>query len=112
MAERVTNYTNLRWALIPAVMAHNLEEWLTFPRVGRGAGKTLECIGLGLHSPEWDVTQLALILVTVVPIAVVTYSGVGMHKKTKDFLVCIVAGIFFANIFLPHISSAVSQGGY
>jgi hypothetical protein len=112
MRPNLISYSHLRWALIPAIAAHNFEEWLTFPRVRRGVGNTLDGLGIGLQSPTWDVTQLALILVTLVPACVVTYSALAKGGRSKDFIVSIVAGIFFANVFIPHIPSALANSGY
>ena len=112
MGKGANIYSRLRWALIPAITVHNFEEWLTFPRAERGSGKTLETLGIGLQSSSWEVTQLALILVTLIAALIVVYSSSGKQKRSKDFLVCVIAGIFFANIFLPHIPLALSEGGY
>lgn len=108
----MANYANLRWALIPAIAAHNFEEWLTFPLFRQDAGGTLQRLGLSLHSPPWAVTQFALIMVTALPALVITYAALGRQSRSKDFLVCVIAGIFFANVFLPHIPSAIAARGY
>lgn len=112
MAVTMTNYAGLRWALIPAIAAHNFEEWLTFPMFGQGASETLERFGVGLQSPSWPVTQLALILVTIVPALIVTYGALGRQTRTKHFLVSAIAGIFFVNVFVPHVPSAIASGSY
>ena len=108
----MTTYKVLRWALIPAIAAHNFEEWLTFPLFGLDASRTLARFGLSLRSVPWAVTELALIAVTVIPALVIIYAATGQQRRTKDFLVSMLAGIFFANVFLPHIPSAIVAGGY
>jgi hypothetical protein len=98
--------------LIPAVAAHNFEEWLTFPSFRPGGGAALERLGLSLQAEPWAVTQLALVMVTAIPALIVIFAAFGRQSRTKDFLVCVVAGIFFANVFLPHIPSAIAAQGY
>ncbi len=112
MAIRIANYAFLRWALIPAIAAHNLEEWLTFPAFRQGAGRTLESLNLSVQSDPWDVTQLALVLATAISALAVVYAGLGRQTRAKEFIVCTIAGIYFANVFLPHIPSAIAAKGY
>ena len=89
----------LRWALIPIVAAHNFEEWLTFPIYG------------GPDAP-WPVVQLALLLVTIVPVLVVVWAASGRETQNKHLAVLWVAGIFAANAFLPHVPAAFIARGY
>lgn len=112
MVRTAKHYCALRWALIPAIAIHNFEEWLTFPRIGRGVDETFEFLGIGLQSSEWEITQLALILATLFPAIIIAYSGLGEQTRYKNILACTIAGVFFANVFLPHIPSAFTEGGY
>ena len=106
------NYASARWLLVGAIAAHNFEEWLAFPSFELTTNSTLARLGIDLQSDPWAVTQLALVIVTLLPAILVLFSATGRQNLVKDFLPCIVAGIFFANIFLPHIPLAILNGGY
>lgn len=92
-------FGSLRWALIPIIAAHNFEEWLTFPIYG------------GPDAP-WPAVQQALVIVTIVPALVIVWAATGKPGKWKDLAVLWIAGIFAANVFLPHIPAAFRAGGY
>lgn len=106
------NYVRMRWALIPVVAAHNFEEWLTFPLFGNVSQTVAARLGLSFEPPSWAATQIALVLVTVLPAVVVVWASFGRQGLIKDMVVCGIAGIFFANIFLPHLPLSIAIGGY
>lgn len=106
------NYVSMRWALIPVVAAHNFEEWLTFPLFGNVPQTAAARLGLPFEPPSWTATQIALVLVTVLPAFVVIWASFGRQRLIKDMLVCGIAGIFFANIFIPHLPLSIAIGGY
>ena len=108
----LAKYRTLRWLLIPVIAAHNFEEWLTFPRYGEEAGAMATRFGVSLEMPSWDAMQLALIVVTLVPTLIVVWASIGRQYQWKDFAVCGLAGIFFANVFIPHIPAAIVAHGY
>ena len=106
------SYASARWLFVGAIAAHNFEEWLTFPLFELTTNITLARFGIDLQSDPWAVTQLALVIVTLLPATLVLFSATGRQNVVKDFLPCIVAGIFFTNIFLPHVPLAISNSGY
>ncbi len=107
-----THYAVLRWALIPVIVAHNFEEWLTFPHYGNTAHALASRAGIKFDAPSWETVQLALILVTVVPTLIVVWASTGRQQWWKDFAVCAVASVFLANVFVPHLPAAFAAGGY
>lgn len=108
----LANYRTLRWLLIPVIAIHNFEEWLTFPSYGEVAGAMAARFGVSPEMPSWEAMQLALIIVTLVPALIVVWASVGRQHQWKDFAVCGLAGIFFANVFMPHIPAAIGAHGY
>lgn len=90
-------YRKLRWLLVPMTAAHNFEEWLTFPRDG---------------PISWPALQLGLFLVTIIPAMVVIWAASGRPRWWKDFAVLVVASIYLANVFLPHVPAAIVAKGY
>lgn len=106
------SYATLRWALIPAIAAHNFEEWLTFPIYGETAHVLASRLGIPFAAPSWGTLQLALVLVTVVPALLVVWASIGRQHRLKDFAVCAVAAIFLVNVFVPHLPAAIAAGGY
>lgn len=105
-------YRTLRWLLAPVIAAHNFEEWLTFPIFGETAASTAARFGVHFEAPPWKAVQLALLLVTLGPALVVLCASTGRTRLWKDFAVLWVAGIFLANVFMPHVPAAILAGGY
>lgn len=106
------SYHALRWTLLGAVAAHNLEEWFTFPSTLLRATETLSRFGVSLGDDPWETMQLALVLATIIPAMIIFYAASGQQRPFKDFLVCSLAGIFFANAFFPHLILAIINKGY
>lgn len=67
---------------------------------------------LAFEEPSWVLTQFALAIATIIPAIVVVWASTGTQRTVKDFGVCIVAGIFFANVFVPHLLAAIGNRGY
>jgi hypothetical protein len=105
-------YSILRWALIPAIALHNFEEWLTFPYFRQSYEEMIERIGLGIQPPSWAVTQLALVIATIIPVFGIALAARGQRSRIKDFFICFIAAVFLANAFLPHIPAVIVMGGY
>ena len=105
----VSKYRTLRWLLIPVIAAHNFEEWLTIPFYGEVAGAMA---GRSTQPPSWTEMQIALLLVTIMPALIMIWAVLGRQRLWKELLVCSVTGIYFANVFLPHIPAAIVTGGY
>ncbi len=105
-------YKNLRWALLLVVVVHNFEEWMTFQMYRDFADTLPPSVFLAFEEPSWAMTQLALAMATLIPAIVVVWASTGPQRTAKDFGVCMVAGIFFANVFVPHVLAAIGNGGY
>ena len=56
--------------------------------------------------------QLALLIVTIVPAVLIAWAVSGSQRTAKHFVVCILAAIFLANVFIPHIPAAIVNRGY
>jgi hypothetical protein len=106
------SYRALRWLFIPVVAVHNFEEWLTFPIFGYLGPDMAARFKLQIAQPPWGAVQLALILATFAPAVIVSWASVGRTSRAKDFAVLWLAGMFLANVFAPHIPSAILAGGY
>jgi hypothetical protein len=108
----VLRFDVLRWVLVPAIALHNFEEWLTF-RDYRGMSAPLsQLLGMKATQPDWPATQFALMLVTLLPAAMIISCSIGRQSARKDWAICWISGIFFANIFVPHIPATIAAGGY
>jgi len=105
-------YKTLRWWLIPVIAAHNFEEWLTFPVYGETGQIIASHLGIPFQPLPWPVMQLALILVTIIPALVIIWASIGRQNRWKNGAIYFIAGIFFANVFLPHIPAAILAHGY
>lgn len=106
------SYRTLRWLLVPVAALHNFEEWLTFPIFGEVGGSLAARFNVRVAQLPWEAVQLGLIIVTIAPALVVLGASTGRGSRLKDFLVLLVAGIFLANVFVPHIPAAILAGGY
>ncbi len=102
----------MRWGLAPAIAVHNFEEWLTVRAYGGMSAELSRKLGVAPTPVDWATTQAALLLVTVVPITIIIICSTGVRSLAKDFAVCWLAGLFCANVFLPHIPAAIAAGGY
>ena len=91
-------FENYRWLLIPVMAIHNLEEWATFPAYG-SISPSLTPHGV---EPPWRVLEVAWVIVTVLPSALVIAAAGARHSRLFDTLVCWVASIYLANAFIPH----------
>lgn len=108
----MASYQTLRWFLIPAIAIHNFEEWLTF-RAYRDFPDALPPSFLSsLGDPSWPMMQLALFIVTVAPAVLIAWASSGPQRPAKHFVVCTLAAIFLANVFVPHIPAAIINHGY
>jgi hypothetical protein len=95
-------FETYRWLLIPVMVIHNLEEWATFPAYA-SISPTLATHGaVSLAQPPWRVLEVAWIIVTVLPSALVIAAARARHSRLLDTLVCWVASIYLANAFMPH----------
>lgn len=111
-AHGMFSYRKLRWMLAPVAALHNFEEWLTFPTFGDVGGRVASRLNLEVTRLPWEAVQLGLIIVTIAPALIVVWASTGRESRAKDFLVLMVAGIFLANVFAPHIPAAILAGGY
>lgn len=99
--------------LAAAITAHNLEEWLTW-RSFEGASQDFrEALGFARSmQPSWPETQIALVLVTIAPVALLVWANTGPHSKAKVWATSWIAAIFLINVFIPHVPQSVLAGGY
>ncbi|MCF8469435.1 MAG: HXXEE domain-containing protein [Parvibaculum sp.] len=105
-------YPQLCWWLIPIVCLHNFEEWLTFPIFTEERLLLAGILGVDDTLNSWRVIQIALVIVTLLPAALVIYASIGARRPFKDWLVCWSAATYLANVFLPHIPASIAVGGY
>ncbi len=105
-------YSVLSWLLIPAIALHNFEEWLTLSQYGDLGVILAQRLGVSVAAPPGSVFTIALLLVTIVPAILVVAGSTGTPSRKKTWLVCFVASIYLANVFLPHVPAALVTGGY
>jgi Protein of unknown function with HXXEE motif len=99
----VLSYAMCRWLLIPVVVLHNAEEWITEPRYG-SVSPTLQHRLAGLMAPpSFQVLQIGWLIVTFVPVLVVLSAVSAARSRVRDCLVCWVTSIYLANAILPHL---------
>ena len=101
-------FDTLRWLLIPAIAVHNLEEWLTMPYLPEMS----TVFDTGLEAPPWQVMEIALVIVTLLPAAVITWAATGPQRIHKDWAICWIGSIFCVNVFVPHVSASVLAIAY
>jgi hypothetical protein len=106
------SYRTLRWLLALVAALHNFEEWLTFPIFGEVGGRFASRLDVRVTELPWEAIQLGLLIVTLAPALVVLWASTGRERWVKNFLVLMVAGIFLANVFAPHVPAALLAGGY
>jgi Protein of unknown function with HXXEE motif len=108
---KIPTFKTLSYLLILIITAHNFEEWLTFPHFG----ELSEVIGrkFGMHAAPkpWPVVQGGLIFVTVVPALIIVLAK-QTGKSWGPWLICWMAAIYLANVFVPHIPAMIMLGGY
>jgi hypothetical protein len=97
--------------LVLAIAAHNFEEWLTFPHFGELSGAMAQELGVDMKPKPWAIVQGALVFVTIVP-ALLLILGRWSQKPLGSWLICWVASVFLANVFIPHVPAMVLFGGY
>ncbi len=100
-------FIHCRLALVPAIAAHNFEEWLFLPEF---VGRTEKLFTFSTDPSK--VVEVGLLIVTLIPAAVVAWALIGAQREYKDWMVCWVASIFFANVFIPHIFFSIIELGY
>lgn len=105
-------YSVLSWLLVPAIALHNFEEWLTLSQYGDVGITLAHRLGVSVAPPPGSVFTTALLLVTIVPATLIISGSAGAPSRLKTWLVCFVASIYLANVFLPHIPAALVTGGY
>ena len=105
-------YNVLSWLLIPAIALHNFEEWLTLPQYGDVGVILAQRLGVSVAAPSGSVFAVALTLVTIVPAILVVAGSTGTPSRKKTWLVCFVASVYLANVFLPHVPAALFAGSY
>ena len=101
------DFSRLRWMLLPAITSHNLEEWLFIPCFR----EELEATSSFAAQP-WQLIELGLLIVTFVPAVIVIWASTGAQQQHKDWAICWIASIFFANVFAPHIPASILVSGY
>ena len=94
--------------LVPAIAVHNLEEWLTIPYFP----ETSTVFDTGLAAPPWQVMEIALVIVTLLPAAIITWAATGPQRTHKDWAICWIGSIFCVNVFVPHVSASILAIGY
>lgn len=97
--------------LVLAIAAHNFEEWVTFPHFGELSGAMGQKLGLDIKPKPWPIVQGALVFVTVAPASLLVL-GKWSQKPWGAWLICWMASIFLANVFIPHIPAMIFFGGY
>lgn len=106
------SYRLLRWLLAPVAALHNFEEWLTFPNSREAGGRFASSLDVRVTQLSWEAVQLGLIIVTIAPTVVVLWASTGRESRLKNFMVLLVAGVFLANVFVPHVPAAILASGY
>ncbi|MEO1246897.1 MAG: HXXEE domain-containing protein [Pseudomonadota bacterium] len=101
-------FNALRWTFLPAVAVHNFEEWLTIPYFP-DEGTTFNS---GLAAPPWQVMEIALVIVTLLPSAIIIWAATGLQRVHKDWAICWLGSIFCANVFVPHVAASILTMGY
>lgn len=101
-------FDNLKWVFLPAIAVHNFEEWLTTPYFPGPSA----IFGSGLVAPSWQVMEIALVIVTLLPVAIIIWAATGLQRVYKDWAICWLASIFFINVFVPHVPASVLAAGY
>ncbi|MEQ1517575.1 MAG: HXXEE domain-containing protein [Usitatibacteraceae bacterium] len=109
---RVPTYAMCRWLLIPVVAAHNLEEWIMVPRYGSIAPALQNHAAELFATPPLLVLQTAWLLVTLVPALVVLFAARADRSPFRDGLVCLVASMYLANAFVPHLLEFAMSRAY
>ena len=105
------SFRRLAALLIFAIAAHNLEEWITFPIFGELSGMMSQRLGINDVPKTWPIVQGGLLFVTVVP-AFLLLLGMRTRKTWGSWMICWIASIFLANVFIPHIPAMIILGGY
>ena len=97
--------------LILAIAAHNFEEWLTFPYYGELSAVLGKRLGFETSPKPWPIVQGGLVFVTVVPTVLLIFAR-QTSKAWGAWVICWIASIFLANVFIPHIPAMVLIYGY
>jgi len=105
-------YATLQRLVVVAVTLHNFEEWLTFPRYGDIGTDFLRRLGMDVTPPPWSATQIALLLATVLPAAIVLFGATRPGSPVWTFAVLFVQLQLGVNVFLPHVPAAFFLHGY
>jgi len=82
-----------------AITLHNMEEW-------RMASP------LAQKTPPWAMMQVGWVVVTLVPLALFTWSIARPQSRWASRLAVWAASIYFANAFLPHLLLFTLSGNY
>lgn len=93
---------------LPAIAVHNFEEWLTTPYFPVPS----VIFGSEFVAPSWQVMEIALVLVTLLPSAIIIWAATGLQRVYKDWTVCWLASIFCINVFVPHVPASILTGAY
>ena len=93
---------------MPAIAVHNFEEWLTMPYFPEPS----PIFGSGLVAPSWQVMEKALVIVTLLPAMIIVWAATGLRRIHKDWAICWLSAIFFINVFVPHVLSAIMTVAY
>lgn len=95
-------FENYRWLLVPVAAIHNLEEWATVPAYGSISPTLATRSVVPLIEPPWHVMEVGWIIVTLLPAVLVVAAGRAHQSRLLNILVCWVASIYLANVFVPH----------
>lgn len=101
-------FDDLRWMLVPAIALHNFEEWTVTPLLP----DVSMTVGAPVQLPSWQVMEVALLLATLVPTAVIVWAATGPKRVRKDWAVCWVGAIFGVNALVPHVLVSIQSARY
>ena len=95
-----------------AVAAHNFEEWLGLDRLPSIDTKSAGRFALNFARPPKGVFEVALIVATVVPVAILLACSRGKPTRLKTQTLAFVTGLFLTNVFVPHVAVSLGVGRY
>ncbi len=94
-------FEKYRLLLIPVIALHNLEEWAAYPVYGSISPALAARRPVAVAEPPWHVMEVAWVLVTLLPAALIAAATLARRHRALDTLVCWVASIYLVNAFVP-----------
>ena len=98
--------------LFVAILLHNSEEGIAYPATRPEATHLLRQIWPALQLPPPAVFQGALLLLTIVVGAMLSWAAMTRDNRGGWLVVRVTASVLLANVMVPHIPAAILLGGY